>query len=138
GTEAVHPVDGDDNKWGVDLSPAGTVLFALDVVLDKKPDLVVSGTNVGSNTGFDTNFSGTIGAATIASGMQDIPAIAISTATAGYTSDAPGAFTETADLLVDLLDRGLPVLPRGQVLNINYPTLTDDRAAPKGVAYTAN
>ncbi|WP_235738576.1 5'/3'-nucleotidase SurE [Nocardioides alcanivorans] len=136
-TSASQPVPEDENIWAVDLSPAGTVLFALDVVLDEKPDLVISGTNVGSNTGFDTNFSGTIGAATIATGMQDIPALAVSTV-AGYTPDAPGAYEETADLVVDLLDRGLPVLPRGQFLNINYPELTDELTEPKGVAYTAN
>lgn len=137
-TAAVHPIDGDDNKWGVDLSPAGTILFALDVVLEEKPDLVVSGTNVGSNTGFDVNFSGTVGAATIASGMQDIPAIAISTATERWGSDTVGPYDETAEFLVDLIDRGVPLLPRGQLLNINHPVLNDDRPEPLGVTYTAN
>lgn len=136
-TTASQPVAGDENIWKVDLSPAGTVFFALDVVLDEKPDLVISGTNVGSNTGFDTNFSGTIGAATVAAGMQDIPAIAVSTATA-RGQEAEAAYDETAALVVDVLDRGLPLLPRGQFLNINYPLLNSERPAPAGVAYTAN
>ncbi len=131
-------IEQEENIWSVSTSPAGTVLFALDAVLEERPDLIISGTNVGANTGFDTNFSGTIGAATVGTGMFDIPSIAVSTATAGYTADAPGAYEETADLVVDLLDRGLPTLPRGQFLNINYPILTDDLTAPKGVAYTAN
>lgn len=127
-------VEQEPGKWSVSTSPAGTVLFALDQVLTQKPDLVVSGTNVGSNTGFDTNFSGTVGAATVASGMFDIPSVAISTATSAGT----GAYAKTADLLVDMLGQGLPVLERGHVINVNYPTLDDARTAPLGIRYTSN
>lgn len=124
--------------WSVSGSPATTVLFAMDAVLDEKPDLVISGSNVGANTGFDTNFSGTIGAALVGTGMFDVPSIAVSTATAGYTADAPGAYAETAAFVVDLLRRGLPRLPRGEFLNINYPILSERLTKPKGVAYTPN
>ncbi|MGN0062992.1 MAG: 5'/3'-nucleotidase SurE [Nocardioides sp.] len=123
--------------WSVSTSPAGTVLFGLDQLFDEKPDLVVSGTNVGSNTGFDTNFSGTIGAATVAAGMFDIPSVAISTAT-GYGAGATGAYAETADLLVDMLAQGLPDLDRGHVINVNYPQLSAERPAPLGIRYAAN
>ncbi len=137
-TTATHPVAGDDNIWAVDLTPAGSLLFGLDVVFgDERPDLVISGTNVGSNTGFDTNFSGTIGAATVASGMFDIPALAVSTETE-RGKEATAAYGATADLVVDLLDRGLPLLPRGQFLNINYPLVGDGHPALQGVRYAAN
>ena len=133
---AQHPIAGDDNIWSVSTTPAGAVLFGLNQVLvDDPPDLVVSGTNVGSNTGFDTNFSGTVGAATVASGMYDIPAVAISTDTQ-RGGEATAAYDQTADLLVEMLDRGLPLLGRGRFLNINYPVLTDPRAHPKGIRYT--
>jgi len=136
-TGTVTAVEQEPGKWSVTTSPVGSVLFALDQVLEETPDLVISGTNVGSNTGFDTNFSGTIGAATVASGMFDIPAVAISTAT-GYEAGAAGAYAETAALLVDMLETGLPRLPRGQLLNLNYPRLTPDRPAPLGIRYTEN
>lgn len=137
-TRASQPVEGDENIWAVDLSPASTVFFGINEVLDgEKPDLVVSGTNVGANTGFDTNFSGTIGAATVASGYFDVPSIAISTETV-YGEEEDGAYAETADLLVDLLDRGLPVLPRGQFLNINYPVLGAGHPELQGIKYAPN
>lgn len=134
---ATQPDVDDPNIWSVSTSPAGSVLFALDAVLAEQPDLVISGTNVGSNTGFDTNFSGTIGAATVATGMFDIPSLAVSTAT-GYGANATGAYSQTAALVVDLLDRGLPALERGQFLNINYPQLGAELPAPRGVRYATN
>lgn len=133
---AVQPVADDPNIWSVSTSPAGSVLFAMGTVLEEKPDLVISGTNVGANTGFDTNFSGTIGAATVATGMFDVPAIAVSTATTGWGHDATGPFEETADFVVDLIDRGLPTLDRGEFLNVNYPLLTEEEPEPLGVRYT--
>lgn len=134
---ALQPVESDPDVWSVSTSPVGTVLFALDQVLAERPDLVISGTNVGSNTGFDTNFSGTIGAATVAAGMFDLPAVAISTAIT-YGAEEDGAYAETAELLVDMIARGLPDLPRGQLVNINYPKLSEERPEPLGVRYAAN
>ena len=118
----VHTVSG---------TPATSVVYGLDEVLvDQLPDLVISGANVGSNTGFDQNFSGTIGAAVVASGMYDIPAIAISTATS-YGDEEGAAYEQTADFLVDLLATGEVDIRRGEVLNINYPLLKDDTSAPE-------
>lgn len=133
----ITAIEQEEDVWSVSTSPVGAVLFALDAVLDDEPDLIISGTNVGSNTGFDTNFSGTIGAATLGSGMFGIPSIAVSTDT-GYGAGATGAYEQTAELVVDLIDRGLPRLPRGQFLNINYPKLNAERPEPVGVAYVAN
>src|SRR5690606_35586227 len=101
----ITAIEQEEDVWSVSTSPVGAVLFALDAVLDDEPDLIISGTNVGSNTGFDTNFSGTIGTATLGSGMFGIPSIAVSTDT-GYGAGAAGAYEQTAELVVDLLDRG--------------------------------
>lgn len=112
-------------------TPATSVIYGLDEVLaEQAPDLVISGTNVGSNTGFDQNFSGTIGAAVVASGMYDIPAIAISTATA-HGDEKSAAYEQTAEFLVDLLATGEVDIRSGEVLNINYPLLKGDTTAPE-------
>lgn len=112
-------------------TPATSVVYGLDEVLaEQAPDLVISGTNVGSNTGFDQNFSGTIGAAVVASGMYDIPAIAISTATAHW-DEKSAAYEQTAEFLVDLLATGEVDIRSGEVLNINYPLLKGDTTAPE-------
>lgn len=120
-----------ENIYKVSGTPATSVIFGVEEVLGGElPDLVVSGANVGSNTGFDQNFSGTIGAAVVASGMFDIPAIAISTDTK-RGEEARAAYRQTADLLVDMLATGDVDIRSGEVLNINYPVLADGAAPPE-------
>lgn len=111
-------------------------MFGLNEVFKgEKPDLVVSGTNVGSNVGFDTNYSGTVGAAIVASGAYGVPAIAISTDTSYRESEVVPAYAQTAELLVEILDRGIPSMDEGTILNINYPLLKDGEAEAKGLKY---
>ncbi|MFD4180901.1 5'/3'-nucleotidase SurE [Rhodococcus sp. NPDC058514] len=130
-----HP-NGDPKVYSVTSTPAGSAMFGINEVFkDAKPDLVVSGTNVGSNVGFDTNYSGTVGAAVMASGSFGIPAIAISTATSRKPEVVP-AYAQTADLLVKILSMGIPRTGPGTVLNINYPLLEGGATAPKGMKYT--
>lgn len=134
--EVVHP-GGDPKIYSVDSTPVGSVMFGLNEVFKgEKPDLVVSGTNVGSNVGFDTNYSGTVGAAIVASGAYGVPAIAISTDTSYRESEVVPAYAQTADLLVEILDRGIPAIGEGTILNINYPLLKDGDTEAKGLKYT--
>lgn len=130
-----HPND-DPKIYSVSSTPVGSAMFGINELFkDKKPDLVISGTNVGSNVGFDTNYSGTVGAAIVASGSFGIPSIAISTATSRSPEIVP-AYEQTADLLVTILDKGIPQMATGTVLNINYPLLKDGATEPKGLKYT--
>jgi 5'-nucleotidase len=65
-------------KFVVSGTPADCVFVAIGEILnDKKPDLVLSGINHGSNVADFIGFSGTVGAA-FAAASQDINAIAIS------------------------------------------------------------
>lgn len=113
----------EDGVYTVSGTPATSVVYGITEVLGgTAPDLVVSGSNVGANTGFDQNFSGTIGAAVVASGLYDVPAIAVSTATR-HGEEAEAAYEETAAFLVDLLATGEVDVRSGEVLNINYPLL---------------
>lgn len=137
----VEVIDHGNGQWSTAGSPVTSMMYGMEHLFlkqkGKKPDLVVSGTNIGANAGFDTNYSGTVGVATVASGAYDVPAIAISTDTT-YGQDAQGAYTQTANYLVDMIKKGVPDLPRGQFLNINYPNLTGALTAPKGTVYTRN
>lgn len=64
--------------FAVDGFPADCVLLALaGIMKDNPPDLLVSGINGGPNTGADWLFSGTVGAARVAS-FGGFPAIAVS------------------------------------------------------------
>lgn len=111
------------NVWAVDGTPADSVLFGLASVLkDTPPDLVISGSNKGNNTGLGTNYSGTVGAAVTATGMG-IPAIAVSTDTPQGPEVAVEDFVPTADFVVQLvssLPRQRPVA-EGSIINVNFP-----------------
>ena len=55
-------------------TPADCVKIALNEILDRRPDLVVSGINHGSNSSINVIYSGTMSAA-IEAGIEGIPAI---------------------------------------------------------------
>ncbi len=69
---------GDTMAYSVNGTPTDSVIIGMFVVLDRKPDLVISGINIGENLRAEAaTTSGTIGAALEASN-QGIPAIAVS------------------------------------------------------------
>ncbi len=132
--------------WSLDGSPADAIGAGLAHVLaGKAPDLVVSGANFGQNLGHNVMLSGTVGAAMMAV-LQGVPAIAVSVgldlAEAGAEprfpstlAAFPGAATFTARLVGALAaqPQGIPLLPPGTMLNVNYPALTT--GAPEGIAW---
>jgi 5'-nucleotidase len=64
--------------YAVDGTPADAYFVAVHKILKRKPDLLVSGINLGPNIGIDDFFtSGTLGAA-IEAAIHKVPAIAIS------------------------------------------------------------
>ncbi len=69
-----------EREWAVDGTPADCVVFALDAVLDRAPDLVLSGVNRGPNLAGDVMYSGTCAAAREAA-LRGLPAAALSLAT---------------------------------------------------------
>ncbi len=84
--------------------PADSVLWAINGGLSVKPDLVVSGSNLGQNYGPFTVISGTVGAAATAA-RNGIPGIAISqgTAVAPATPYFPASVTVLTEYLADTL-----------------------------------
>ncbi|MEE9270378.1 MAG: 5'/3'-nucleotidase SurE [Candidatus Krumholzibacteria bacterium] len=52
-----------DKRYTVDGTPTDCVLVAVDALLEKRPDLVISGINHGPNMGEDVTYSGTVAAA---------------------------------------------------------------------------
>ncbi len=122
--------------WSVDGSPADAVSFALNHLLaGKRPDLVVSGSNLGQNLGSNVVSSGTVGAAVMAV-FNDVPAIAVSTglllAEAKTTPErfpsSRAAYPATAAMAAELVAQLVkvrqgeaPLLPPRVILNLNYP-----------------
>lgn len=117
----------EEGVWSVAGTPADCVQVALYVLFRDDPvDLVVSGVNFGQNIGARTVSSGTVGAAMTAV-SAGVPAIAISQAVDPVdVSQTPRFFPDSADfaarLVGALVQEGAdPLLPRGTLLNVNYP-----------------
>ncbi len=114
-----------DQVWAVHGKPADAVRVGLgNIMFNEPPDLVVSGANLGQNTGRDVNISGTVGAAVTAFHLG-VPAIAISVEIKldemdkGFPSTV-GAFKGAATLMTRLIDN-LKLQDMTAVLNVNYP-----------------
>lgn len=99
-------------------TPSDCVHIALTGLLDRRPDLVVSGINDGPNMGEDTLYSGTVAAATEGY-LFGIPSIAFSQVSKGWTHlDAAAA---TARRIVEhFIERPLEA---PTLLNVNIPNL---------------
>ncbi len=70
-------LDGSE-AYAVSGTPTDSVILGMYKIMDKKPDLVISGINIGENLGMaELTTSGTIGAAMEAA-ANDVPALAIS------------------------------------------------------------
>ncbi len=104
-------------RWSVDGTPADTVIIALHRLLDRKPDLVISGINLGANVGQNVHYSGTVGAALEAT-VNRVPAFALSIATRNAECDYAPAVRLGRELARLLFEEGLP---EGVLLNVNVP-----------------
>lgn len=106
--------------WIVDGTPADCVKLGIMSLLDRRPDLVISGINEGLNTGINAIYSGTVAAAREAT-FFNLPAAALSLEYAtklDFQCAAALSVTRTLDLLEKLLveKSGNPLL------NVNIPT----------------
>ncbi len=115
--------------YGINGTPADCVKVGLGVIFPQPADLVVSGINLGRNAGDSVIYSGTVSAATEAI-ILGVPAIACSLAT--YTNpDFSVAAKFICKLALMVHKHGLP---RGTLLNVNVPAVSEDKIT--GVAVT--
>jgi 5'-nucleotidase len=100
-------------------TPTDCVHIALTGLLDRDPDMVVSGINAGANLGDDVIYSGTVAAA-MEGRFLGLPAIAVS-----LVFDDKPIHYETAAQAVTLVIQRLrqDPLPADTILNINVPDL---------------
>jgi 5'-nucleotidase len=105
------------DAYGLDASPALSVIAGALGAVGPKPDLVLSGINHGVNVGRSVLHSGTVGAALTASQLG-ISALAVSLRSGGR----PDHWESAADLAVALIPM-LDQAPVRTVLNLNVPSL---------------
>jgi 5'-nucleotidase len=102
--------------YAVEGTPADAVKLAVRAVLQRKPDLLVSGINHGSNTAISVIYSGTVSAATEGT-ILGIPSMAVSLTTFGK-ADFMFAAQFSRRLARLVIRKGLP---KGTLLNVNIP-----------------
>ena len=117
--------------WGraVTGTPADCVKIAVQRLLPRPPDLVVSGINHGPNTAVNVLYSGTVSAASEAC-ILGLPAVAVS-----HGDWAPQSFEAAGRVAREIAERVLQDgLPPGILLNVNVPG--GDYAGLKGMRTT--
>lgn len=110
-------IDGRFHGQAVSGTPADSVKLGHDQLMKRKPDLVVSGINHGSNAGINILYSGTVSAATEGT-ILGYPSIAISCTDYSEDADLSGAKDAARKVIGYTLNHGLP---KGVTLNLNVP-----------------
>lgn len=103
-------------------TPADCVKLAVDKVLHRKPDLLVSGINHGSNSSINVIYSGTMSAA-LEGGIEGIPAVGFSLLNYSYDADMTASKHYAKIIASNILKHGMP---EDVVLNVNIPDGTLD------------
>ena len=98
-------------------TPVDCVKLALNEFMDRKPDILLSGINHGSNAGISVLYSGTMGAA-IEGCIFDIPSIGFSLCDHSLDADFSEAKKVVRTLVEKILETGLP---NRVCLNVNIP-----------------
>ena len=107
-------------------TPADCVKLALQEILDRKPDICVSGINHGSNASINVIYSGTMSAA-IEAGIEGVPAIGFSLCDYSWEANFEHTLKSVKIIVSQALNHGIP---NGTVLNVNIPKLDQE---PKGI-----
>jgi 5'-nucleotidase len=103
-------------------TPVDCVKMAVNNVLKKRPDLVLSGINHGSNSSINVIYSGTMSAA-IEGALEGSPSIGFSLCDYAMEAD----FTQATAYIKQLIEYALANrMPKGVCYNVNIPKLNKD------------
>lgn len=122
----VEDEDGSPLGFMVEGSPADSVKLAILELMERPPDLIVSGINAGANAGINVLYSGTVAAA-IEGAFFRITSIAVSLELSEHF-DYPRAARQAVKVIERLLASQPPA---GSLFNVNLPA--HNRGEPRGV-----
>lgn len=128
----VHKIHRSDGFTGfaVGGTPADCVKIGIRSLLKESPDIIVSGINLGENTGTNIIYSGTVSAATEGT-MLGIPSVAFSL---DATKDPD--FSPAESIAIKIVEKVLKNgLPQKTLLNVNIPAVP--ASAIKGFKITS-
>ncbi len=123
----IKVIEGTQIEYSCSGTPADCVKLAVNELLDKKPDLCVSGINHGSNSSINVIYSGTMSAA-IEAGIEGIPAIGFSLLDYRWNADFNAIKKFIKQITLEALNKKIP---KDVVLNVNFPKL--EEAKIKGI-----
>lgn len=112
-------IDGKQPEYSCSGTPADCVKLAVREILDRTPDICVSGINHGSNSSINVIYSGTMSAA-LEAGIEGIPAIGFSLLDYNWNANFEHCKPYVETITRQVLEHGLP---DGVVLNVNLPNL---------------
>lgn len=98
-------------------SPVDCVKLALDSLVPRIPDLIVSGINHGDNSGINVHYSGTMGA-TIEGCLKYVPSVAFSSCSFDKKADFSSYTPVVQKICKKVIECGLP---KRTCLNVNFP-----------------
>jgi 5'-nucleotidase len=98
--------------------------------MKQKPDVVISGINMGSNVGIHILYSGTVAAA-VEAAIMGFPSIAVSFDLSGRYDDVHSAAKIARKVIERILTHPLP---KGTLLNVNIPAIPPELI--KGIKIT--
>jgi 5'-nucleotidase len=117
-----NPINVDEGpqlEYSCSGTPADCVKMAANEILNRKPDLCVSGINHGSNASLNVIYSGTMSAA-VEAGIEGIPAIGFSLLDYNWDANFEASKEYVRKITLNVLKNKLP---EGVVLNVNIPDL---------------
>ena len=120
-----NPINVDEGpqlEYNCSGTPADCVKMAANEILNRKPDLCVSGINHGSNASLNVIYSGTMSAA-VEAGIEGIPAIGFSLLDYNWDANFEASKDYVRKITMNVLKNKLP---EGVVLNVNIPVLKKD------------
>jgi 5'-nucleotidase len=109
--------EGPQLEYSCSGTPADCVKMAVNEILNKKPDLCVSGINHGANSSINVIYSGTMSAA-VEAGIEGVPAIGFSLLDYNWDANFETSKEIVRNITMNVLENKLP---EGVVLNVNIP-----------------
>ena len=126
--------DGPQIEYSCSGTPADCVKLGINEILDRKPDICVSGINHGSNSSINVIYSGTMSAAVEAS-VEGVPAIGFSLLDYNWNAD----FSQIREYVIKITKKAIKEgIPKGNALNVNFPKLKKEEIKGIKVCRQAN
>ena len=109
--------DGPQTEYSISGTPADCVKFAIREILDRKPDLCVSGINHGANSSINVIYSGTMSAA-VEAGIEGIKSIGFSLLDYSWDANFKPCEKHIEKICLNMLKQKKSNL----ILNVNFPS----------------